>query len=161
MLTILSRTFFCEFSMRYVVSTIAVCCFLLATNAAQDDPSKKDLDSLQGVWQCVSIDFAKKDNPPEDFVKKVRLTFKGTTGTFTFPDRTEEFTIKLDAAKKPKAIDLAIQTGGEKGKTIPSIYALDGDSLKLCAPNKGGIERPTDFKAGEQVAIITFKRAKN
>jgi hypothetical protein len=75
--------------MRYVVSTIAVCCFLLATNAAQDDPSKKDLDSLQGVWQCVSIEFpSDAPAPPDpDLAKKMKLTIKGKTRIISSPGK--------------------------------------------------------------------------
>jgi uncharacterized protein (TIGR03067 family) len=54
-------------------------------------------------------------------------------------------TIKLDAAKKPKAID-AYPAG--RDKPLLGIYEFDGDKLKLCfaAPGK---ERPAAFTSAE------------
>ena len=37
---------------------------------------------------------------------------------------------KLDPSKKPKAIDITQLSG--KGETIPGIYSIDGDTLKIC-----------------------------
>ena len=64
---------------------------------------------------------------------------------------------------KPAAIDFHHADGELKGKAWRGIYAVKGDTLKICdnAPNleKG---RPTALaaKSGSEYVLVTFKRAK-
>lgn len=136
---------------------------LLAADAPKDDASKKDMDQLQGSWRLISRERDGKADAA-DAVKDIiminkgdRFTFKGaasgagaTEGTFT-----------VDATKKPKAMDRTPADGPRKGKLVPSIYALDGDTLKICAALGGG-ERPKEFtsKAGSGHVLSVFKREK-
>jgi uncharacterized protein (TIGR03067 family) len=65
-----------------------------------------------------------------------------------------DWTFKLNAAKKPKEIDLIAAKGVTKG-----IYALDGDNLKITlATGDGG--RPTEFatKPGDGHYHAVLKR---
>jgi len=61
-------------------------------------------------------------------------------------------TIKLDASKAPKWIDLT--------RFTPGIYKLEGDSLTICRPNSG-TERPKEFKAGKDDpnVVVVYQRA--
>jgi uncharacterized protein (TIGR03067 family) len=77
------------------------------------------------------------------------------------PGKAEELTIKLDSAKKPQQIDLTPLAGPNEGKTALGIYTIEGDALKICAAEGGVVERPTEFKVGKEVGIITFKRVKD
>jgi uncharacterized protein (TIGR03067 family) len=72
-----------------------------------------------------------------------------------------EFTLKLDAAKKPKEVDLVHTDGKEKGKTEPAIYDLTADTLKFCV-NEAGKERPKDFVSTEKstFSVMQLKRKK-
>ena len=62
-------------------------------------------------------------------------------------------TIKLDAAKEPKHIDM---TGKKDGKTVQGIYIIEGDTLKIAYrfPAAG---RPTSFD-GKDVFMETLER---
>jgi uncharacterized protein (TIGR03067 family) len=146
--------------MRYFGSLIAVCYFLLAANAAQDDLAKKDLDSLQGVWRFIS--FVSDGRPrPEEELKGLKLTIKGNKWIEVEGDNKGlESTIKLDPSKKPKAIDITALAGPAKGKPSLGIYSIEGDTLKTCAYNTGGSERPTEFKAIDGVNLFVLKREK-
>ena len=46
--------------------------------------------------------------------------------------------MKLDAAKKPKTVDVTITKGRDKGKKQYGLYQVDADTLKFCfaAPEK-------------------------
>jgi uncharacterized protein (TIGR03067 family) len=74
----------------------------------------------------------------------------------------KEFSFKLDPAKRPKAIDLAVSDEQDKGKIGHGIYDLDGDRLKICFPQDANAEneRPTAFKseAGSRLVLVTLKR---
>lgn len=118
-------------------------------------PAAKDEDSIRGSWVMVSGD--KGGEPaPEKFVKTFRMTF-AAAGKLTAREKEEdqEGTFKLDAAKKPRHIDISID-----GKMLEGIYALEGDSLKLCVSEGSG--RPADFKSpeGSKVMVIVLKRDK-
>jgi uncharacterized protein (TIGR03067 family) len=74
-----------------------------------------------------------------------------------FSDRekkTREATVKFDATKKPKEIDLAVG----KGKPFLAIYKLGGDTLTLCIGDQKN--RPTEFEAKEGRVLIEYKRDK-
>ena len=70
-------------------------------------------------------------------------------------------TIKIDPAKKPKAIDFTMAGGGEKAVTH-GIYEVSADTFKVCRPTEAGKERPTEFstKEGSGLAMSSYKRAK-
>ena len=55
------------------------------------------------------------------------------------PGPLPTLTFKLDESAKVKAIDFA-----DGKKSVPGIYLLDGDTLKLCLPLDRPAERPTE-----------------
>jgi uncharacterized protein (TIGR03067 family) len=84
-----------------------------------------------------------------------------------------EFTLKLDPSKTPRALDLAwdflhLPSADKKaaeelkklnGKTIPAIYSLEGDALRIFA-NPDAKERPKVFPKKDGEGIIILKREK-
>jgi len=135
---------------------IVAVCFLLGAGPIQDDAAKKDLDKLQGVWQVVSMEGGK--SLPPDRLKELKFTFKGNKLSHTGSDgKTTESTIKLDPSKKPKVMDITHLTDSV---TLLGIYSIDGDTLKICGPRVKDGDRPTEFKASEDVDLIVLKRTK-
>jgi uncharacterized protein (TIGR03067 family) len=130
---------------------------LLAGSVAAGGNGKKDLDKLQGKWA------AELDG------KKVELDLAKDRFTLTFSDGDKEIKFKgavaLDAAKKPRHIDLTVEDGPKFiGETAHGIYELDGDTLKWHARQPGKEGRPSEFPAtpGEMGGdlYLIFKRAK-
>jgi uncharacterized protein (TIGR03067 family) len=73
----------------------------------------------------------------------------------------ENGTYKLDAAKKPAAIDLIIGKGGkDEGKTQLGIYKLEGDVLTVAIAEANSKTRPSSFEGVKGVEVTTLKRAK-
>jgi uncharacterized protein (TIGR03067 family) len=148
-----------EIPMRFCFGLIVVLSTLLGANAAQDEAAKKDLDSLQGVWQCVSMEIDGK-SMPADQVKALKLTFKGNKASHPgADDKVEEAIVKLDPTKKPKAIDFSPLAGSDNGAAIQAIYSLEKDTLKICGASKD-TTRPTEFKAGKGVTLVVLTREK-
>ncbi len=52
--------------------------------------------------------------------------------------------VTLDPAKSPKRINTWDLGGPYEDQTVPGIYEIDGDTLKICF-SRPGIERPTEF----------------
>ncbi len=128
---------------------------------AQD--TKADLEKLQGDWSIVAMEMNGKESP-KAMTDNLRITFKENTMTMTRvkTNKGNDFTIKLDTSKKPKAIDLVPVEGKAKGMTVRGIYQFDGSELKLVMSNTSENERPTEFKAPKdsELFVMTLMRKK-
>jgi uncharacterized protein (TIGR03067 family) len=144
--------------------TAPLCCTTLVTAlvtgaAPQAEEAQK---KLQGAWTAAK---AERDGKAADDVLGHQLSFAGNTFQIRSKDGKVLYagTVRLDPAAKPAAIDFEHTEGALKGKAWKGIYALDGESLRVCDnapdPDKG---RPEAFeaKAGSGYVLITFRRAK-
>jgi uncharacterized protein (TIGR03067 family) len=124
---------------------LAAAC-LVAADKPADDASRKDLDKMQGDWQAARMVLDGYQLPDDDAQVLFR-TVKGDHYTvFRYDKVRGQGTVKLDATKKPRAVDAQPEgPAGAKGPLL-GIYEFDGDTLKMCfAPQ--GKERPKDFEA--------------
>jgi uncharacterized protein (TIGR03067 family) len=120
----------------------------------------KDAQGMDGTW-LPSVAELGGEAYPEKVLKTMKLVVKGDAYTVTVGDVTDKGTVKLDAAAKPKTLDIMGTDGPNKGKTILAIYERDGDTLKVCY-DLSGKNRPTEFKTtkGTQLFLVTYKRDK-
>jgi RNA polymerase sigma-70 factor (ECF subfamily) len=137
-----------------------------ADDKGKDKPPAKEppeaaaeRQKLQGTWHALS---GETDGQPipEDKVKAVQVIIKGDEIQFK-PNRTENrVTFTLDPTRKPKLLSMTAQDGPDKGKTVPVIYELDGDQLKLCFDTRTGQKEPTELatKAGSGLLLFVLKR---
>jgi uncharacterized protein (TIGR03067 family) len=119
---------------------------------------KGDRGKLQGKW------IAEKEG------KKAHLTFDKNTFTIKLfaENQSIKGTFQVDAAKKPKEIDMTVTDADGtqaryKDKTSKGIYELQGDTWKWCANEPGRDERPSEFteKQGDRkFLLLEFKRTK-
>jgi uncharacterized protein (TIGR03067 family) len=115
----------------------------------------KDRKQLQGTWSVVMAKLGGK-KPSKAELKDVKVIFHGNLMTLQY-GREEKGTFKLDASKKPKAMDVTLERKGKK-ETALFIYELNGDKLKLCWRKPGG-ERPTSFTAKDPDGVMVLKRS--
>jgi uncharacterized protein (TIGR03067 family) len=136
---------------------VLLACTLLAVQATPGDELAKEKESLQGTWAAVSLIEKGRPQPAAD-LKMFTLTIKGDKYIYTIGARSFSAAYKLDPGKKPKAIDVTFEEGPQKGKTMPGIYSLEGQELKIC----GGDKRPTEFvsNAKSDTVLFVFKRQK-
>jgi uncharacterized protein (TIGR03067 family) len=139
---------------------------LLAGYLLADGTDDKEAKRLKGRWISEKFVWAGRESEEgetmildieDDSVSWQYLKKTGNKGGSS----ANTYTYKLEAAKKPAELDLTITDGVLKGKTYPSIYQLDGDTLKLCR-NQPGQKRPTEFasKKGSDTIFLVLKRAK-
>jgi uncharacterized protein (TIGR03067 family) len=115
----------------------------------------KDPLTIEGRWKVASVELA---GMPVPGLEDAELALADGKKVFTLPGgRVEKGTYQLDAARRPGEIDVTAEgkDGTEKG-----IYAIDGDSLKLCLATNGG-QRPREFatKKGLGQIVIVLRRA--
>jgi uncharacterized protein (TIGR03067 family) len=135
-----------------IVVGLAVC----AAAAAQSQKNRTDLDRLKGKWQPTSMELGATKIPAEQ-LQKTSLTIDGEKYAVMAGDTADRGTLKIDAFAQPKTMDIVGTEGPNKGRKIPAIYLLEGDTLKICYALEG--KRPTDFKTGgDKILIATYKR---
>jgi len=137
-------------SARYLVAAAV----LVAGGICMGADKKDDKDKLQGEWVVESFSIDGEKMPA---VKGMKLAVKGDVLTHLgFPARSLDefkFSIRVDATKSPKHLDLEF-----KEEVSWGIYKLEGDTLTYCrAKNEG--ERPAEFKGGRGVVLFVCKRA--
>jgi RNA polymerase sigma factor (sigma-70 family) len=124
------------------------------------DKPKDDKEAILGFWKAVSVEMNGKKDPDEkdiaDLIKTLKCIFTKDKQVIELAGGAKEYTYKLDPTQKPKAIDL------DGDVSVPAVYSLDGDTLKLCLPNmgKGGGDRPTEMatKEGDGRVLVVLKR---
>jgi uncharacterized protein (TIGR03067 family) len=139
--------------MKLVLWVVCTCGLLAAAaQAVEKEKAKSDKDALQGTWTAVSGTHDGKEMTGDEL--KATLTFKGDMVTLKHGDKSSDHKFKLNPDKSPKEIDLEF---GEK--TGKGIYHLDGDTMKIAHGELDG-DRPKDFKGGDKLTSVVFKREK-
>jgi uncharacterized protein (TIGR03067 family) len=131
--------------------------FVVCAVRAED---KKALEAIQGKWTILSVE--RDGKADAKWTDGVRL-MEGDKYTLTPKDGTPvSGTFKLDPSKTPKTIDFVPGAGQFKGKTLAGIYALEGDTLKICFATEEGKPRPTEFtsKPGSGTMLAIHKKIK-
>jgi uncharacterized protein (TIGR03067 family) len=148
-----------------LLAVVAAGLLAVPNKPPKKDVKKDDATRLQGSWTAVSAESAGRSYTADRLQNLAyRVTFQGNTYALQVRGRTTiGATFKLDPAKKPRTIDLAVNEGVFKGKTIYAIYTFEGDTLKICQtrplPEK---DRPTAFatKAGVPGLLFVLKKEK-
>jgi len=141
------------------ISFVVVALALWPVSFARGDDAK-DQKAMEGTWLMETAEIS-GNKFPDELRKATKLVMKGSKYTLTVGNMPDKGTVKIDSSATPKTMDITGTDGPNKGKTIPCIYELDGDTLKVCY-NLGGKDRPTEFKttAESKYFLVTFKRAK-
>lgn len=116
-----------------------------------------DVSRIEGRWKVTSVELA---GIPVPGLEDSELVLADGKKVFTLPDgRLEKGTYELDTAKEPS--EIVVTTEG-KGGTEIGIYAVDGNTLKLCLATNGG-QRPKQFvtaRDSDQILIVLRHAAK-
>lgn len=126
-----------------------------------DGPGTDDLAKLQGTWQLVAMETEGHEVPPEELKSRTaqyegnRLTLRSGT------DIRRRGIVTLAPSRKPRAMNTWDQDGPYEDQTVPGIYDLDGDTLKICFARPGE-RRPEKFttKMGTGVLYCVYERKK-
>jgi uncharacterized protein (TIGR03067 family) len=134
-------------------------CLAASAAAPPDDRVKQEEEKLAGTWRVVSVEIGGMNVPPREF-RDLRITYKD--GKFTArrgQEPAREGTYKLDPMKRPKTMDIIHKSEAERGQTQLAIYALSGNTLKICSCVSGK-ERPADFVTRDQpeYTLMVLKR---
>ncbi len=140
---------------------VFVAAFILAwTPSVCCGDDKSDAKMLEGTWAPTKAEL--NGNPlQEEILKDLRLVIKGDKYTVKWGEVVDEGQLKIDSAKTPKSMDVIGTEGPNKGNTIPAIYEVKDDTLRICY-TLGGKERPKEFqsKKDTEIFLVSYKREK-
>jgi uncharacterized protein (TIGR03067 family) len=150
---------------KFKLLTILAAGLILPTSALAAKPEadaavKKDAEALQGNWTLASAE-RRGEIAPEDFLKSVKLRFKGDKYTMTIDKEEKTGTFELRPSKNPKEIDLISDK-----QMSPAIYSLDKDkdkdTLKLVidTEDKTRAKELSSPGKGSSHMLLVFKKAK-
>jgi uncharacterized protein (TIGR03067 family) len=126
-------------------------------STAHNENGNAEEPTLQGTWLIESLEEDGKPSPDKEAI--IDVVIKGDKITFNYGElqKAAACTFKVDSSKTPKTVD--ITPAGEE-KSMPGIYELTGDTLKLCwRENLQGGERPVRFTGeGTAMRLAVLKR---
>jgi uncharacterized protein (TIGR03067 family) len=131
------------------------------TRADDKADLEKEVRKFQGTWTFESSEAGGKDLPAGE-LKGLVLTFEGDKHTVKKGNEViQAGTQKLDPFQSPKAIDVTLTEGVNKGAVMLGIYEINGDTLKVCF-DAAGKKRPTQFQSapGSETFVNVHKRLK-
>jgi uncharacterized protein (TIGR03067 family) len=128
------------------------------TAARADD--KADLKALVGKWKLEKAEVGGKDMLDQFKTLEFEIQADGKY-RLKLGGQPDEGSFTVDSSKTPKQMEIKGTSGPNKGKTIPAIYKIDGDTVTICY-QLGGSDRPTAFesKPDTKLFLAVYKREK-
>ena len=120
-----------------------------------------DGKALQGSWVPTKAELG-GTAMPEAVVQKIVLKIHNSDYEVTVEGEGKDSgTVSLDVESNPKGMKITGVKGPNAGKTLPAIYELQGDTLRVCY-DLSGAQRPKEFKTakGTQLYLVTYSRKK-
>jgi uncharacterized protein (TIGR03067 family) len=119
-----------------------------------------DVKAIEGNWRPVRAELGGQP-VPETVLKTIRLRLEGGKYEASVAGEADRGTYTLSSSSNPRGMTVTGTDGPNKGKTFPSIYDLDGDTLRICY-DLSGTKRPTKFEtvAGTRLYLVTYARVK-
>jgi uncharacterized protein (TIGR03067 family) len=140
---------------------LAACCAAsFAADKQTDQAVDAEIQKWQGTWTALSFEHDGRQTPPEK-LKPIKLTVAGDKYHFQNGDFSEHGSYKFNPGVDPKALDIVVGEGPDKGKVYLVIYKVEGDTLTICLESDNK-RRPQEFtgKAGTGCVLETWQRAK-
>jgi uncharacterized protein (TIGR03067 family) len=149
-------------SLRIVLAASLVVLSLTSIARSGDDEKvKKARAEMNGTWIPSEAELD-GEKLPEKVIKSIKLVIKDEKYKVTIGKQVDEGTVTLDLESDPTGMEIKGTKGPNEGKTIPAIYELKDDVLKVCY-NLEGEKRPKEFKttAGSKFYMVSYKKDKS
>jgi uncharacterized protein (TIGR03067 family) len=125
------------------------------------EAAREDLKKLEGQWDRVVMELEGKSWPAE-MIAGWTATYEGDRLTLRVNGKAyRESIVTLDPSRSPRAMNSWDQDGPAADQTVPGIYEIDGDRVRVCFA-KPGSKRPTEFTTNKGTGFLycEYKRSK-
>jgi len=130
----------------------------MRAGSAAKESAADPLAPFQGTWEIVSVE---KDGSalPQDDIGGMTVMISGSAYKLINKDNVSKGTFSLDASKDPKQMDVHHQSESGDDQTMPAIYDVSSDTMRVCYNPEGGT-RPTSFstKPDSPFLSVVYKR---
>ena len=117
-----------------------------------------DSTAIEGVWQITQAELAGEEMPAL-LARKTEVELVAGAYTVSFSGEiADRGTYTLAVAGGHKAITLTGTEGTNAGRTIPAIYQLTGNRLRICYGLDGAAPGAFATKAGAAHFLATYRR---
>ena len=126
---------------------------------AADAPVK---NSVEGDWVPVKAELGGQAMD-EALLKTISMSLEKGKYHVSVAGNPDDGTYELQPATNPKTMVVHGTEGPNKGRAIPAIYDLTGDTLSICFDlSRTNAHTPKEFKstAGTRLYLVTYQRKK-
>jgi uncharacterized protein (TIGR03067 family) len=143
-----------------VAAGLFVISFATIARSDDDEKEKKARAEMNGTWVPTEAELD-GEKLPKKLINSIKLEVKDEKYKVTVGELVDEGTVTLDLKSDPTSMRIKGTKGPNKDKTIPAIYELKDDTLKVCY-NLDGEKPPKEFKttAGSKFYMVSYKREK-
>src|SRR5436190_16422767 len=134
--------------------------FAVVANLAAADPH--DNKSLRGDWVPVKAELGGQAMADE-VLKTISMNLGDGTYHVDVAGKPDKGTYEVDSSTSPTSMVINGTEGPNKGRAIPAIYEVKGQTLRICYDlAREGAKRPKDFKSepGTRLYLVTYERKK-
>jgi uncharacterized protein (TIGR03067 family) len=115
-------------------------------------------DPIEGTWLPFKAELS-GDHAPAMALTKMRLVLGvGTYAVYFGSETTDEGSYALGTVEELHTITLVSLRGTNAGRTIPSIYQLTGDRLRICYGLDGIAPSGFSSTAGTCHYLVSYRR---
>jgi uncharacterized protein (TIGR03067 family) len=115
-------------------------------------------DPIEGTWLPLKAELA-GEHAPDMALAKMRLVISAGSYAVHFGGEvTDSGSYTLRIAEGFRTITLASLCGANAGRTIPSIYQLTGDRLRVCYGLDGVMPFSFSAPVGSRCYLVSYRR---
>jgi len=120
----------------------------------------KTAHPIEGSWQPIKAELAGDVAPDMALAKLCLVVDSGTYAVYFGNEVSDSGNYTLGLQSEHQSIVLSSLHGHNAGRTIPSIYQLVGDRLRICFGLDG--TAPTEFASpvGSRCYLVAYRRKK-
>lgn len=122
------------------------------------DTSAATPPALEGLWQPLRAELSGEAAPPM-VLERMTLTLRSGRYTVHFGGEISDRGSFTHAASEPHAtLTLRGEHGANAGRTIPAIFQLVGDRLRICYGLDGQLPASFATNASSRLYLVTYRR---
>lgn len=113
---------------------------------------------LEGLWQPIRAELSGEAAPPM-VLERMTLTLRSGLYTVHFGGEASDQGSFTHAASEPHSlITLTGEKGANAGRTIPAIFQLVGDRLRICFGLDGKLPAAFSTDTTSRLYLVTYRR---
>ncbi|ATC62512.1 hypothetical protein CMV30_00160 [Nibricoccus aquaticus] len=115
--------------------------------------------SLDGLWQPTRAELSGESAPPM-VLERMTLTLRAARYTVHFGGEISDRGTFTHVASEPHAtLTLRGEEGANAGRTIPAIFQLVGDRLRICYGLDGQLPSAFVTSSDSRLYLVTYRRS--